>query len=903
MIRIMRRFFSSPNTGVHKLIVKSHRWQKSAIAAAVLLGLWGSNAMAFSLGRITVQSGLGEPLRAEIDVPDINAQEAASLKAAIASPAVFRAAGLDYSPAISSLQVSLQKRNDGRYYLRLRGDQAINEPFVDVILEANWATGRIVRDYTLLFDPPGLKQAAKPTPAQIPAPSASSASVSRPTPQAPALQPSATTQPAEPRQSNIRPSARPAATPGGQVTVKSGDTAGKIALAAKPVNVSLDQMLVALLRTNPAAFGGDNVNRMRAGAVLNLPTPEQVEATPAREATQIIVAQSKDFNEFRRQLADRAPSTEVAGAGRTASGSVQAQVEDKKPATTAPDKLTLSKGAVQGKSAEDQLADKRNAEESASRAAEIAKNISELAALSAASGAAAPVAVASAASPAPVAPSISAGVVTPPMPPASAAVVAAAVPPPAAALVIPPETDLLDELTENPLVPAGAIGLILLLAGLGLYRVGQRKKAAQADSSYLESSIQHDSLFAANGGQSVDTSETAATASAMMYSPSQLDDSGDVDPVAEADVYLAYGRDVQAEEILKEALEADPDRIALHQKLLEIYAKRRDVKGFEEIATQASRITDHNGPAWERICELGLSIDPGNGLYQRDGQDKPLNGTLSTLPAAVGLTPALTEQSQPLPPLTTAQANESVDLDLDFSLDEEPAGVSSGIPARAPIAPIEPTAPVVTAAAPNTEPVQSVDMDFGLIDEAPESLAAAPAPAPAPEPQQTSVDFDFDMGTDEPEPLAPTARPATNLEESLDFALPDLEFTGSDLSAPTAPDIAEVKLQATEAPARLDSPSAPAPLTTPQPVAPPASDFGMLEFDLGSLSLDLGDKPETVALSVPSAPEDPMATKLALAEEFSAIGDDEGARALFEEVIAEASGETKIKAQRALSNL
>ena len=853
------------------MIVKSHRWQKSAIAAAVLLSLWGSNAIALSLGSVTVQSRLGEPLHAEIDVPDINAQEAASFKASVASPEAFRAAGLDYSAAMSGLQISLQKRADGRSYIRLRSDRAISEPFVDMILEASWATGRIVRDYTLLFDPPSMRQAATPTPAQVPTPS-SSVSRSAPGPLAPP--PPAMTQPAEPRQSNARTPARPAlaqtaAPQTGKVTVKYGDTASKIARATKPVNVSLDQMLVALLRTNPAAFGGNNVNRVKAGSILNLPTAEQVEATPAGEATQIIVAQSKDFNEFRRQLAGSAPSAEVTAAGRIVSGSVQAKVDDKKPATIAPDKLTLSKGAVQGKTAEDQLANKRNAEEVASRAAEISKNISDLGALGAASGAASPAPMASAAIPAPT---ISTSAITAPLPPASAALVAstaqapaarASAATPAAASVLPPETKLLDELIENPLAPAGAVALIALLAGWGLYRIRQRKNAAQQDSSYLESSMQPDSLFAANGGQSVDTSENTATASAMMYSPSQLDDSGDVDPVAEADVYLAYGRDLQAEEILKEALEADPERIAIHQKLLEIFAKRRDVKSFEDIATQAFKITDPKGLAWERICELGLGIDPSNALYQSGGQADPLNDRPST-PAPLDFTSALTEQTpSPSTPTPMHQANDAVDLDLDFSLDEEPGSASTPIPVsiQTPIS-IEPSPS-------NAEPVHSVvDMDFGLVTD-----ASAPLATP----------------------------PATDLEEAVDFALPDLEFPSSDLT-PTASDSQDVKLQATEASARPDDASA-APLASSTPVAPPVSDFGMLEFDLGSLSLDLGDQPETVATTTPSVPEDPLATKLALAEEFSAIGDDDGARALFEEVIAEASGETKIKAQRALSNL
>ena len=166
------------------MISKSHRWQQTAIAAAAiaLLGFTSTGASALSLGRLTVLSALGEPLRAEIDVPEINAEEAASLRASVASPATFVAAGLDYNPAMSGLQTSLQRRPDGRAYIRLSSDRSINDPFVDMILEATWSSGRIVRDYTMLFDPPVLKQAAAPTQAQVPA----QQSVSAPAKAAPA---------------------------------------------------------------------------------------------------------------------------------------------------------------------------------------------------------------------------------------------------------------------------------------------------------------------------------------------------------------------------------------------------------------------------------------------------------------------------------------------------------------------------------------------------------------------------------------------------------------------------------------------------------------------------------------------------------------------------------------------
>lgn len=117
------------------------------------------NQASFALGAIKVQSLFGFPLRAEIEIPNITAQAAAGLKTAIASPDAFRAAGLTYDPALAPVKVSLQRRGDGRPFILLTSDVVITQPFVDFILEVTWNGGRIVRDYTMLFDPP-LRKAA-----------------------------------------------------------------------------------------------------------------------------------------------------------------------------------------------------------------------------------------------------------------------------------------------------------------------------------------------------------------------------------------------------------------------------------------------------------------------------------------------------------------------------------------------------------------------------------------------------------------------------------------------------------------------------------------------------------------------------------------------------------------------
>jgi pilus assembly protein FimV len=833
---------------------------------------------------MTVQSALGEPLRAEIDVPEINAEEAASLKTRVAAPEAFTAAGLDYNPAMTTLQATLQRRPDGRAYIRLSSDRTINDPFVDVILEATWSSGRVTRDYTMLFDPPVLRSKTAPAPtlpqtsgvpsgaavsAPVQTPAASATPAAEPAPAAPAR--AARTAPAK-AASKASTEAKATATDAQRVVVKSGETASKIAANLKPAGVSLDQMLVALLRANPDAFVNDNINRIRAGAVMAVPSAEQAQAISAAEATQTVVAQSKDFNDFRRHLASSAPVAAVGAADRKASGTVTARVEDKKPAAATPDKLTLSKGAVQAKADDAKIAKERADKEAAARAAEITKNITDLKKVGAAIAppAAAPAAAASTAQPA-VVPAVAApaaAVASAPAPVASAPAAVASAPaavtsaaaapasavakpkPKVAPVVAPVEPpSLMDDLLENPLIPAGGIGLLALLGGFGFYRMRQRKKSpSDMDSSFLESRLQPDSFFGASGGQRIDTAnEGNATGSSMVYSASQLDAADDVDPVAEADVYLAYGRDLQAEEILKEAVRTNPGRLAIHTKLLEIFAKRRDAKSFEATAAQAYKLTNANSPEWTRICEMGLSFDPGNAMYHPGGV--PDNGAAEPVAAAPEM-PAFASSTVPQPTRAEVAASAPVpgmdlDLDLDFSLDGEPVSAISDITGGS-IPQTQPE-PTVKMEAMGAGAPTDMSMDFDLSDDAPTAPPVQAAPAPLPE-------ISLSLGAD---------------------AGPALHF---DATAPMA-----VQQE------------------TPLPAA--GNDSGMLEFDLGSLSLDLDTPSEVPTQSPLDTQEDPLETKLALAEEFISIGDEDGARSLIEEVISESSGDMRAKAQRTLAKL
>ncbi|WP_442953302.1 type IV pilus assembly protein FimV [Paucibacter sp. XJ19-41] len=139
-----------------------------AMAAFAVAG--SGSAWSLGLGKLTVQSSLGETLKAEIDVSSLTAEEAGTLKVRIAPPDSYRATGVEYNAVLTGTQVQLERRSDGRPVLRINSDRAVQEPFVDVILELTWSSGRLVREYTLLFDPPNLARPSPP-PAVTTAPS------------------------------------------------------------------------------------------------------------------------------------------------------------------------------------------------------------------------------------------------------------------------------------------------------------------------------------------------------------------------------------------------------------------------------------------------------------------------------------------------------------------------------------------------------------------------------------------------------------------------------------------------------------------------------------------------------------------------------------------------------------
>ncbi|WP_296756034.1 FimV/HubP family polar landmark protein, partial [Thiobacillus sp.] len=263
-----------------------------------------------------------------------------SLSASLASDQAFRDARVEFAPVLSSLRFAVEKKPNGKAVLKVTSSRPVNDPFIDMLIELSWASGRLVREYTMLLDPPGMGGAQKVapvavTPAQTP--------VAGPTP-APAMQSQA--MPAPAAAGKPQPAPQSSAAAPDRVAVKRGDTLVKIASQVRPGEVSLEQTLLGLYRENTQAFNG-NMNRLRAGTTLNVPSAEKVAAIPQKEAVRELKLQADDWRAYRQKLAgivSAAPEAKAAP-GQASSGKITPQVEDRaKPAPEAQqDVLKLSK--------------------------------------------------------------------------------------------------------------------------------------------------------------------------------------------------------------------------------------------------------------------------------------------------------------------------------------------------------------------------------------------------------------------------------------------------------------------------------------------------------------------------------------------------------------------------------
>ncbi len=919
------------------------RLSRRAILFAGALMSLPLSAFSAGLGKLTVLSNLGEPLKAEIEVVAVEKGERDSLSARLAAVEAYIQANLPYPSGAWGLKIALDTRPNGQPYVSISSANPVSEPFVDVLVDLRWNGGRLLRAYTALLDPP-----AYTAPETVPP--ATPATIASPQPEQPQdenagqevieaqaqepaageTEPQVTTAPlneapanpavelnaqATPANEPGMPADAPAAAQGASPTpveaektgptshtVKWGDTLSKIALQVKPADVTLEQMLVVLYRTNPDAFAGNNMNRLKTGKILRLLDPAEPVVVTPREARKEIRVQTADWNAWRAKIAGTVESTPaISESSQSASGSISSKI-DEKPATPVEqpkEVLKLSKGETPGdkvgaaaggkgdakasreQALEEEVAARQKAiADAKERFAKLENTIKDMQALmdmksksmadvqqSAGKEAVKPDTAASGASP--VAPTGTTEPIPAAQTPALSSEPVAAAPSESVKLatkpartkpatVTPPaESSLVQKILGEPLYLAGGAGLLALL-GLGGFLAWRKRKASAEDTeeSYDEIPV------SPSGGERA-TEEMLAPRGGAKAVGDHV--SEDVDAVAEADVYLAYGRDAQAEQILKDALQFQPQRQEIHLKLLEIYHKRKDVASFSPVAETLFAATRGQGDLWRKAARMGYQLDPSNSRY------------------AGGETGGMADSD--------ITASGSIDkLDLDLGLGQGDASTTTDIDlgdmrANAAGADLDLSNLSSSTISPDLDLRTQVLVRTGQVD------LGQTANASAHTQQMPKMDMTLEMSHTQEGKAAPDG-------DSLDFDLDLNTLSGGANAAKAEPggldlDVGRIRLDATlggesEPQFGLDGPSTSLP-----------------DVDLSTISLDL-DGSQTGEGNSNGAKDEhwhDVQTKFDLAKAYQEMGDKEGAREILREVVQEGDDDQKNAAEKVLEAL
>lgn len=613
------------------------RVRKLVLAIAAASALTSGMAHALGLGEISLKSALNQPLDAEIELLEVRDLGGNEVLPSLAAVEEFNKVGVDRPYFLADLKFTPVLKPNGKSVIRVTSSKPVREPYLNFLVEVLWPNGRLLREYTVLLDPPlyspqtvvaatpRLPQAAPLAPrASAPAP------VSRPqpvTPVAAAPAPAA----APPASSRIGDE---------QYRTDRDDTLWEVASRVRPSSaVSVHQTMLAIQELNPNAFLDGNINRLKSGQVLRLPNEQQIRSRSQADALAQVAAQNSAWREGRAVQPVAAAARQLDATRRSAAGTAPAQApaEDNLRLVSAASGKSTS-GSDSGAAADSQgLADKlalnqeslatsqRENQELKERLGDLQSQLEKLQRLielkneqlaklqgglaaDAATTAAADSAPAVAVEQAPVVPAAvqsngeaaveaslesqprtdaaDAEAATPAVAESKPVPVAQAPKPapvkPAAKPVAPApvyEPSLVDEVLANPLLLAAGGGALALLAGLGLLAGSRRKARKQAEDEAQ--------LFQEVGelpGASAVTSAADQLVDAGLSAKSPVASGGapqaSADPLGEAEMYSTYGRFTQAAEILSNAVNEEPQRADLRLKLMEVYAEMGDREGF-----------------------------------------------------------------------------------------------------------------------------------------------------------------------------------------------------------------------------------------------------------------------------------------------------------------------------------
>lgn len=908
--------------------------RKLVLAIAAASALSSGMAHALGLGELSVKSTLNQPLVAEIELKDAQGLNAGQVVPSLATTADFAQAGIARQAFLNDLTFTPVINANGKSVLRITSSRAVREPYVKFLVQVLWPNGRLLREYSLLLDPPKFSPEAAAAaaataqlPATAPTPAPAPAPVALP-PAEPAPAAAGTTPPPAPPAGDVK---------GTQYTTGNNDTLWQIAEKVRNGG-SVQQTMLAIQALNPDAFIAGNINRLKKGQVLRLPTPQQAAAMPQPKAVAEVAQQNRSWREGRR--APVAGTRQVDATRREKAGAAPSKVEPK-------DNLSLvSAGAKpEGKGAKGAAGDKdvgnklavaqesldtarRDNAELKSRMTDLQSQVDKLQRLiQLKNDQLAKMQTPDAA--APTTPSVPATIVPAAKPvevPAPATTAAGAAqttaPEPEKPILVepvaPPEApaeNSLNKLLANPvmmgLIGGGAVLLLLLLA---LFLVRRRKAKEEADKhKRMARALAEESDFVSDmdmelpqasfDGLDVPPPSVKMAPSAAGAPAREVP----ADALVQAEIHIAYGRMNQAVELLEEAIKEDPTRTDVRMKLMEIYAEQGNTKAFAaherkmvaagknhaEVEQLKSRYPTMNTgtvavAAAAAVTAAAVAAELDAKYVEELLQETPAEVAPAPLPVeppVVAVAPApVVAEPEPMPVVEEDALGDDFDLSLD-GLDDEPEQTPVDLSLDDLLD--EPAAPAVEAAKPSFE---------SLLQQQTEAKAEADA-------MDDLADFDLDLGEESPElkaeddfllgddaldlGIVDAEEPETHdlqLPDDFDLSLSD-DVETVQASEAFASEIDDVNAELDRLSANLEHP----------PIAKPFESPSFTADD--ALSMD--DEPDFDFLSG----TDEAATKLDLARAYIEMEDSDGARDILDEVVAEGTASQKAEAQEMLARL
>ncbi|MET0658737.1 MAG: FimV/HubP family polar landmark protein [Steroidobacteraceae bacterium] len=593
---------------------------------------------ALGLGEIRLNSALNQPLDAEIELIAPTQEELTSLKVNLANVETFQRYGLDRPQFLSGLRFEVARGKEGGSVIKVSSNRSITEPFVTLLVEASWARGRLLREYTVLLDPPVFMPGEKEAPAVVQAPRSGAASEGRiereseaQSEAAPASRPAPAAAPAPvPQPRSQQPAPAPAAeapapevAPGSTYTVQRNDTLYRIAQEVRPGSRRvINQTMIALYRANPDAFAG-TIHRLKAGSVLRVPETSAIEATDSAEASSEVARQTEAWragtdaghlqlvtpSETPSEKAAQTPTAPATAAPAAPGTQPSTSKQPSGPASSAP--ATESKRPVTVPDAELSRLQQRVGEEQKTPPP----------------GAEAPAPSEGPAATTEAQPGTPAAQPEPPKP------VAKPAPAPA------PEGGLLDTLKDYWWA---LLGLLALLAAAA-FVIRRRQAQAEEDTfptldydaprsapsispprdipdRFLDQEPDEPAPVVAPVSRAPVEAPVAARSPEDTLSSETAVQLDQQDALAEADFHMAYGLYDQAADLVKIAIEREPGRRDLQLKLLEIYFVWGNKDLFLETARglNSTRAQAASGE-WDKVSIMGRQIAPEDPMFQADG--------------------------------------------------------------------------------------------------------------------------------------------------------------------------------------------------------------------------------------------------------------------------------------------